>query len=61
MTKVLFKLLNGEGIEEFRSRKRESSKRRIDPQLCEPISKDKIRESLKKMTNEKVEGPDKIP
>ena len=35
--------------------------RHLDPQLCEPISKDEIRESLKKMSNGKVEGPDQVP
>jgi len=29
--------------------------------LCVPISKDEIKETLKKMTNGKVEGPDQIP
>jgi len=51
------KLLNGEVMEDFRSRKRESSEKHLDPRLCEPISKDKIKETLKKMTNGKAEGP----
>ena len=29
--------------------------------MCEPISKDENKETLKKMTNGKVEGPDQIP
>ena len=29
--------------------------------MCEPISKDDIKEFLKKMNNGKVEGPDQIP
>ena len=52
------KLFNGEVIEVFRSRERESSKRRLDHWFCEPISKDDIKETIKKMTNGKVEGPD---
>jgi len=55
------KLLNGEVMEDFRSRKRESSARRLDPRLCEPINKLEIKETLKKMTNEKIEGPNQIP
>ena len=42
-------------MEGFHSRERESSERRLNPRLHEPISKDKIEEALKKMTNEKVE------
>jgi len=52
-------LLNGEVMEDLRSRDRESSERHLDP--CEPISKDEIKETLKKMTNGKVEGPNQIP
>ena len=48
------KLLNGEVMEHFRSKERESRERRLDPQLCEPISKDETRETLKKITNGKV-------
>ena len=33
----------------------------LDPHICEPISKDETKESLRKMTNRKVEGPDQIP
>ena len=54
------RLLNGEMMEDFRSRSRESSATQLDPCFCEPISKDQIKESLRKMTNEKVEGPDQI-
>jgi len=37
---------------------KESSEKHLDAQLCEPISKADIRETLKMMTNGKVEGPD---
>jgi len=47
-------------MEDFQSMERESSESQLDPQLCEPISKDEIKETLKKMTNGKVEGPDEI-
>jgi len=55
------KLLNGEMMEDFQSRKRESSESELDPNFCESISKDEIKESLRKMTNGKVEGPDQTP
>ena len=55
------KLLNGEVMEDFRSRLRESSEWHLDSRLCEPISKDEIKETLKNMANEKVEGLDQIP
>jgi len=32
----------------------------IGPQLCEPLSKDEIQETLKKISSRKVEGPDQI-
>jgi len=32
------KLLNGEMMEDFRSRSRESSASQLDPRICEPIS-----------------------
>ena len=48
-------------MEDFRNRERESRESQLDPRLCEPISKDEIKESPKKMTNKKVEGPDPIP
>jgi len=54
------KLLNGKVMEDFRSRKRESSEGCLDPRLLEPIGKDEIKESLKKMTNGTVEGPNHI-
>jgi len=47
-------------MEDFRSRERQNSESQLDPRLCEPISKDKIKESLRKMTNGKVEGLDHI-
>ena len=52
--RYFLKLLNDEGIEDFRSRERESSESLLDPQLGEPISKDEIKEILKKMSNGKV-------
>ena len=55
------KLLIGEVMEDFRGRKRESSESQLDPRLCDPISKDEIKETLKKMSNTKVEGSDQIP
>ena len=48
-------------MEDFQSRSRENSESRLDPHFCEPISKDEIKESLRKMKNGKVEGPDQIP
>ena len=45
-------------MEDSRSRVREFSERRLDPQVCGHISKDEIKEALKKMTNGKEEGPD---
>jgi len=55
------KLLNDEMMEYSQSRSRESSESQLDPHSCEPISKDEIKKSLKKMTNGKVVGPDQIP
>ena len=54
-------LLNCKMMEDFWSRERESSEGQLDPRFCEPISEDEIKESLRKMTNRKVEGPDQIP
>jgi len=54
------KLLNGEMMVDFRSRSRESSESQLNPRFNEPISKDEIKESLRKMTNGKVEGLDQI-
>ena len=59
MTKVLFQ--TPQVMEDFRSREKEYSERGLDPRLCKPISKDEIKEIIKKMTNRKVEEPDKIP
>ena len=55
------KLLNGEVLKDFWSRGCESSERQLHPRLCEPISKDEIKEILKKMSNGKAEGLDQIP
>jgi len=48
-------------MEDSRSRDRECSERRLNPRMCGHITKDEIRETLKKMTNGKAEGPDQIP
>jgi len=55
------KLLNGEMMEDSRSRGRKCSERRLDPQMCGHITKDEIKEALKKMIDGKAEGPDQIP
>ena len=55
------KLLNGEVMEDSRSGDRECSVRQLDPQMCSHITKDEIKEALKKMTNGKAERPDQIP
>jgi len=55
------KLPNSEMMVDFWSRSKESSESQLDPYFSEPISEDKIKESLRKMTNGKVEGPDQIP
>ena len=54
------KLLNDEVMVDSRSRERESGENLLDPHLGEPFSKDEIKKILKKMSNEKVEGPDQI-
>jgi len=54
------KLLNGEVIDDFRRRERESSESQLDPRLHNPLSKDEIKGTLKKMVNGKGEGPDQI-
>ena len=59
--RYFFRLLNGDVSEDHRSRKRESSDMGLDPRQGEPISKDEIREALKKMPSGKSEGPDQIP
>ena len=48
-------------VVDFRSWSRESSESQLDPRFSEPVSKNEIKESLGKMTNGKVEGPDQIP
>ena len=55
------KLLNDEMMEDFRNRSGEISESQLDLRFCEPISKDEIIESLRKITNGKAEGPDQIP
>jgi len=56
-----FKLLNGEVMEDSRKRERESREMGLDPRLSEPISKDEIKGTLRKMPNGKIKGSDKIP
>jgi len=48
-------------IEDSRSRGRQCSEMRLDPRMCGRITKDEIKEALKKMTNGNEEGPDQIP
>jgi len=55
------KLLNRKVMEDSRSRGRECSERRLDLRMCGHITKDEIKEALKKMTKGKTEGPDQIP
>jgi len=45
-------------MEDSRSRVRECSERQLDLQVCSHISKDEIKEALKKITNGKAKGPD---
>jgi len=52
------KLFNGELMQDFQSTERESTESHLDPRLCVPINKDEIKETLKKIINEKVDGPD---
>jgi len=54
------KLLNGEVMEESRSRSRECSERQLDPRICGHITMDEIKGALKKMTYGKAEDPDQI-
>jgi len=55
------KLLNGKVMEDSRSRDRECSERQFNPRRCGHITKDEIKEALKKMTNGKAEGTDQMP
>ena len=48
-------------MKDSRSRVRECSERQLDTRVCGHISKDKIKEALKKMTNGKAEGTDQMP
>jgi len=59
--RYFFKLLNGEVMEDSRSMGREYSERQLDLRMCGHITKDEIKEALKKMTDGKAEGPDQIP
>ena len=53
----LSKLLNGKMMKDYRSRSSESTECQLDPRFYEPINKDEIKESLRKMANGMVEGP----
>ena len=53
-------LLDGEVMEDSRSRGREYSEMRLDPRMCGHITKDEIKEALKKMIRGKAEGPNQI-
>jgi len=55
------KLLNREEMGVACSRGGEGSDRHIHPRVCGHITKDEIKEALKKTTNGKEEGPDQIP
>jgi len=55
------KLLNGEVMEDSRSRESEWRERHLDPRVCGHISKDEIKDALKKMATGNAEGPDQIP
>jgi len=52
------KPLNGEAIEDPHSSESEDRERHLDPRVCGLISKNEIKEALKKMTKGKAEGPD---
>jgi len=59
--RYFFNQLNGVGIGDSRSREREGGERSPDPQECGHISKDEIKEAMRKMPNGKSVGPDQIP
>ena len=59
--KYFSNILNGEGMEDSRSRDREWGERSADPRECGLISKVEIREVMRKMPNGKAEGPDQMP
>ena len=61
MAKILSNLLNGVGIVDSRSMEREYGERSVDPRECGAISKDEIKEVMRRMPNRKVEGPNQIP
>ena len=48
-------------MEDSRSRERECSERRLDSRVYGRISKDEIKETLKKMSSGKAERSDQIP
>ena len=58
--KYFSKVLTDEGLEDFQNRERESIERQFYSRLCESISKDEIKEALKKISNRKAEGSDQI-
>ena len=55
------KFLNGEELGVACSRGGEGSDRHVEPRVCSHITKDEIKEALKKMANGEAEGPDQIP
>ena len=59
--RYLSNLLNGERMEDSRSREWECGERRIDLRECGHINNDEIKEALRKIPNEKAEDPDQIP
>jgi len=59
--RYFFNLLNGVGMVDSRSIARECGERSVDPQECGHISKDEIKQAMRKMPNGKAEGPDQIP
>ena len=52
------RLLDGEVMEDSRSKESECREMHLDLRVCGHISKDEIKDALKKMTNGKAEGPD---
>ena len=48
-------------MEDSRSRERECGERIMDPRECGHISKDEIKEAIRKMPSGKAEVPDQIP
>jgi len=51
-------LLHGVGMEDSRSKEQEGGERSVDQRLCRRISKNEIKEAMRKMPKGKVEGRD---